>query len=418
MPLGRFGLSPAHGIWKPIQRSRRKHATIRLPEQLETRNLLAGDTSTSLHVVALDVNADGALTPLDALLVVNQLNRESQGAAGEAPADSIRQLLDVNADGSLSALDALAVINRLNVRGSGRILLEELIGISDRGLSELQRTNLRDFFSELNAFRRRAGITPEKVTAVLNAVTDILDDFTLPTQQQLDQLVREFMSAAADNSFSLLESMRLLSSVRSFLQNSNITAREIDNLLTAVGDLVRAPGLTAEDLQQIGNQVLALIQEFRDGLELNEDQRDAVRQLLTDVSTLVSAVQVSPEQLQALQTSFANLAQGATPPALDPIVSFIDDWREARLDGTVSDAEGQTLANGLVAILNSANLPPSAWAALVDDVAAVVNEARLSDSDLEPILEDVAAIRDAFQATGMRLLTQIADLWRRFRIFF
>ncbi len=64
MPLGRFGLSPAHGIWKPIQRSRRKHATIRLPEQLETRNLLAGDTSTSLHVVALDVNADGALTQL------------------------------------------------------------------------------------------------------------------------------------------------------------------------------------------------------------------------------------------------------------------------------------------------------------------------------------------------------------------
>lgn len=379
--------------------------------------MLAGDTSTSLHVVALDVNADGALSPLDALMVVNQLNRASQGASGEAPADTIRRLLDVNADGSLTSMDALAVINRLNVRGSGRILLEELIGVGDRGLSELQRTNLRDFFSELNAFRRRAEITPEKVTALLNAVTDILEDFTLPTQQQLDELVRGFLTAASDNTFSLFESMRLLSGVRSFLQNSNITVTEIDNLLRAVGDIVRAPGLTAEDLQQIGNQVLALIQEFREGLDLNDDQRDAVRQLLTDVSTLVSAVQVSPEQLQALQTSFANLFPEAATPSLDPIVSFITDWREARLDGTVDDAEGQTLADGLVAILNSANLPPSAWASLIDDVSAVIHEARLSDSDLEPILEDVAAIGDAFQATGLRLLTQIADLWRRFRSF-
>jgi hypothetical protein len=379
--------------------------------------MLAGDTSTPLHVVALDVNADGALSPLDALMVVNQLNRASQGASGEAPADTIRRLLDVNADGSLTSMDALAVINRLNVRGSGRILLEELIGVGDRGLSELQRTNLRDFFSELNAFRRRAEITPEKVTALLNAVTDILEDFTLPTQQQLDELVRGFLTAASDNTFSLFESMRLLSGVRSFLQNSNITVTEIDNLLRAVGDIVRAPGLTAEDLQQIGNQVLALIQEFREGLDLNDDQRDAVRQLLTDVSTLVSAVQVSPEQLQALQTSFANLFPEAATPALDPIVSFITDWREARLDGTVDDAEGQTLADGLVAILNSANLPPSAWASLIDDVSAVIHEARLSDSDLEPILEDVAAIGDAFQATGLRLLTQIADLWRRFRSF-
>jgi len=379
--------------------------------------MLAGDTSTPLHVVALDVNADGALSPLDALMVVNQLNRASQGASGEAPADTIRRLLDVNADGSLTSMDALAVINRLNVRGSGRILLEELIGVGDRGLSELQRTNLRDFFSELNAFRRRAEITPEKVTALLNAVTDILEDFTLPTQQQLDELVRGFLTAASDNTFSLFESMRLLSGVRSFLQNSNITVTEIDNLLRAVGDIVRAPGLTAEDLQQIGNQVLALIQEFREGLDLNDDQRDAVRQLLTDVSTLVSAVQVIPEQLQALQTSFANLFPEAATPALDPIVSFITDWREARLDGTVDDAEGQTLADGLVAILNSANLPPSAWASLIDDVSAVIHEARLSDSDLEPILEDVAAIGDAFQATGLRLLTQFADLWRRFRSF-
>ena len=395
-----------------------KRQSVRLPEQLEPRTLLAADLGSSIPVVALDVNADGALSPFDALMIVNQLNRTSQGADGEAPADTLRGLLDVNGDGSLSALDALAVINRLNVRGSGRILLEEVIGIGERGLSELQRTNLRDFFSDLNGLRRRAGITPEKITALLTAVTDVLEGFTLPAQQQIDQLVRDFLTAAADNSFSLIESLRLFGGVRSLLQNANITAAEIDNLLTAVNDIVRTPGITPEDFQQIGNQVLALIQDFRDTLDLNDDQREAVRQLLSDLSAVVSAVTVSPEQIAALQGSFTNLFQGATPPATDSILALVEDWRDARLDGVISDAEGQTLADGLLAVLTSANLPASAWVSVIDDVAAVVNEARLTDSDLEPILTDVAAIGDAFQATGSRLLTQIADLWRRFRMFF
>jgi hypothetical protein len=59
----------------------------------------------------LDVNYDGFISPIDALLVVNHLNR------GGAPLSS---RLDVNRDRFVSPIDALLVVNYLNRRdGSG-----------------------------------------------------------------------------------------------------------------------------------------------------------------------------------------------------------------------------------------------------------------------------------------------------------
>jgi len=72
---------------------------------------------------ALDVNGDGFVTPLDVLLVINDVNAYgsrslSGGASGESPAN--RVYLDVNADRYVSPIDALMVINHLNAsRGTG-----------------------------------------------------------------------------------------------------------------------------------------------------------------------------------------------------------------------------------------------------------------------------------------------------------
>jgi hypothetical protein len=60
--------------------------------------------------LAADVNNDAAVTPLDALLVVNYLNAL---ASSRAPTVSPRYL-DVNGDGLLTPLDALRVVNHLN----------------------------------------------------------------------------------------------------------------------------------------------------------------------------------------------------------------------------------------------------------------------------------------------------------------
>lgn len=62
-----------------------------------------------------DVNNDGFVTPIDALIVINHLNANAGGSiAGGGEGESGRYYIDVSGDNVLSPLDALLVINRLN----------------------------------------------------------------------------------------------------------------------------------------------------------------------------------------------------------------------------------------------------------------------------------------------------------------
>ena len=67
---------------------------------------------------ALDVNADSRLTPLDALLVINQLNSIGSGQLPDR-STSEPPFIDTNGDGILTPLDALLVINELNRLAGG-----------------------------------------------------------------------------------------------------------------------------------------------------------------------------------------------------------------------------------------------------------------------------------------------------------
>ena len=63
-----------------------------------------------------DVNANGVVSPLDALLVINWLNSHDRSQPLPKPSESLhpQPYFDVNGDGIVSPLDALLVINRLN----------------------------------------------------------------------------------------------------------------------------------------------------------------------------------------------------------------------------------------------------------------------------------------------------------------
>lgn len=60
-----------------------------------------------------DINADGAITPLDALLIINELNRDGIKALDSVPTSPF---LDANGDAMLTPIDVLLVINSLNRR--------------------------------------------------------------------------------------------------------------------------------------------------------------------------------------------------------------------------------------------------------------------------------------------------------------
>ncbi len=91
----------------PRGRKSRRRRPLRT-ETLEQRQLLAGDIDVGRHnaIEPEDVNNDGIVSSLDALMVINAMNQES-------PADN-GMFTDVNNDGRRSAVDALFVINRLN----------------------------------------------------------------------------------------------------------------------------------------------------------------------------------------------------------------------------------------------------------------------------------------------------------------
>ena len=80
-------------------------------EALESRNLLAADFGLRHNFAEpADVNDDGALSPSDALAVINELNADGP-ATGEQPMFS-----DVNDDGQIAPIDCLFVINRSGSR--------------------------------------------------------------------------------------------------------------------------------------------------------------------------------------------------------------------------------------------------------------------------------------------------------------
>ncbi len=94
-------------------------------ESLEDRRLLNVDWRNPVD--SIDVDSDGSVSPLDALVVINHINA---GGSGPLPSlhDSTKPFLDVDGDQSVSPLDVLSVINHLNANGGGARSLAESNG--------------------------------------------------------------------------------------------------------------------------------------------------------------------------------------------------------------------------------------------------------------------------------------------------
>lgn len=87
-------------------------------ESLETRAMFAGDFYVSARhnlVSPSDVNMDGRISPIDALVVIDEINRGGRrGFGGEGEFGLGSMMADTNNDGSVGPLDALLVVDTLN----------------------------------------------------------------------------------------------------------------------------------------------------------------------------------------------------------------------------------------------------------------------------------------------------------------
>ncbi len=81
-------------------------------EALEPRAMMAADAVHNF-LFPHDVDDDGSVTPLDALVVINRLNRD-----GDDSSSVKRQFNDVDDDSQITPLDALILINDINSKSS------------------------------------------------------------------------------------------------------------------------------------------------------------------------------------------------------------------------------------------------------------------------------------------------------------
>lgn len=96
-------------------------------EALESRALMAADVAHNF-IQPHDVNDDSNVNAVDALVIINELNR-----GGRKAEDSTHTAFhDVNDDSNLNAMDALQVINHLN-RKSGKLGTEQATSVRGTG---------------------------------------------------------------------------------------------------------------------------------------------------------------------------------------------------------------------------------------------------------------------------------------------
>jgi hypothetical protein len=125
-----------------------------------------------------DVDASGDVVPLDALLIINDLNnRGARQLSDPTEGDSPPPYYDVSGDGWLTSLDALQVVNWLNAHMSGES--EATVGISTVG-TLTQPVN--SFAATLPVDRAAAEATPAPSPIEYNALDDY---YTQATDQVL-----------------------------------------------------------------------------------------------------------------------------------------------------------------------------------------------------------------------------------------
>jgi hypothetical protein len=147
----------------------RSRAKKLLLESLESRQMLAAD---GLHnfLSPLDVNDDQQVTSLDALAVINHINRQATDRVEDA-LESAGRFLDVSDDALVTPLDALRVINVLSRDASETVdrVFAQLAGESGvRMRAELVRNSVSDLVADRFEIRLQNGTPGTEYPVLVN----------------------------------------------------------------------------------------------------------------------------------------------------------------------------------------------------------------------------------------------------------
>ncbi len=298
-------------------------------ESLERRNLLAGDV---LHnfLEPSDVNDDHAVTAVDALAIINRLNRESSGSVGEGEQFGKEGYWDVNDDGHSSAADALMVINQLNLDAAPT---GSLVAHIDGYQGERVQLELEDSDSRLAV---------KLQNAVPNAVYDVTVDSTVVGQVHTEESGRGVLEMN-DSYFASLGAGSEISvsgiGSTSFVSSAN-RVNDLDNGSTDTsnddsGSLIEGDNLT-DDLGVVGtttntesnNDVNGSSENASNDLDSGNENHGAIADGDSDADDSTAPI--------------------ANPPVSSGVSSSIVDVNHSS-DTSVNDLDNGTDDNGSIA---------------------------------------------------------------------
>jgi hypothetical protein len=243
-------------------------------EQLEKRSLLAGDCFHNF-LIPEDTNGNGSVDPLDALVIINQLNRGPSNEVSASNSDALR-LVDVDADRSLSPLDALMVINQLNADAIN----------SD---SEAPLASRVDMDRRIERIERAIASNALPPNFTVDEAQDILETLRSGGRPELGDRV-------VDGVLQWVREVEPISDETDTSPDDSTSENSPSNLkwfVDAVSERLAAFGVTQEVIQTIGSEMK---EAYQAGVPMDIAQiRDRLIELGVDVNSILPApIVISP----------------------------------------------------------------------------------------------------------------------------
>lgn len=352
-------------------------------ESLELRQLLAADFHFGHNfMMPEDTDGSGAISPVDALRVINALN---------ARVVQSTEKLDVNADGKVSPVDALTVINLLNthtgqdtkrvasgVDPAARIARIEAAIASTIPATDFNLDQAKEILATL-----RAGARPELGECPADGIAD-------------DSI--ETNDDSSDNSDS------------DNTGSGSTSTSTLDQHLERISQKLLALGVSQETVDQLVTNVKAAVTDGANNLR--EVIRTELEELGVDLQALLEK-HAGQEQIDRLKNKLTDL--GVEQTTIDTIVGEM----QTALDGGTPLTKDQVKARLTELGVDVTKLfthPPRHGSLLDQVVDATEVEKRLTARGVaaETIAKIVAEIKTAETAgtpmTRAQLLTRLTEL--------
>lgn len=317
--------------------------------------MMASDLCVHNFLSPEDADGSGAVSPLDALVVINQLNSSSASTADTSSASTT--MTDVDGDSSLTPLDALVVINYLNRQGSNSGELESTVPVSTRisraeqaiAANAIPTTMTLDEAIEILA-RLRAGQRPE-----LDA------QFQRGHHHQVDN-----SDDTADDSSGTPDTTKLVERLTADLTQAGVSEETITTITTEITDA--ATSGTPLTFTQIKDRLTELGVDVAAVFAVHTEQHDPTARL-TDALTKAG---VSSEIITTITNEVTEAADAGTPLTLEQIKTRLTELGVdvSAIFGVENHGTERSPSGRLISQLTRAGVDSTVIQTISDEIAA------------------------------------------------